>query len=519
MSTPASSSGSSVPLKRPRGRPRGTKNGPNVGPVGRPRKDAGNKGSKKNKQGNISAATSKKNAMPSTVEHNAAPQLATDLGSAGKSTENDDQPQSLDTPRPDINLDVTSLAITSLASRLPDIDDETIELNADFSQPQVPIDGHNTPKLSKGSHWSPPHGMGLGSNTSSMSMVNEMPDLTGNDDENLDYLLANGPGGEGEEETEEFKPIPDDDKNIEECEKLQQTRATLPMWLNQNYADTRERLASEIANNSSHCPTCYDWGTFVDGPSSACFLTTKKFQPLLNDFYCPKYFVWLPHLLCLKIPCPAYLADSCKAVKGGIQYLNAKGWLKHPRRVVDVEECIFIIGYCYACPNPVCRKSYQSWSPELLLALPRLLSIHFTHHLTYRRGLTNRVVALMQSCFQHGIGPGPFLEMIRTQHLRQYEQLHMQYLETILICTQSATGHFLSKFEPFGLFNDQNGYAGFTPSLAYFRSFYVRFISLHAMEMDQHMAMLSAEVLQIDHSFKVIFFLCYSFFGNFSVLL
>ncbi|KAG6886800.1 hypothetical protein C0992_002307 [Termitomyces sp. T32_za158] len=403
--------------------------------------------------------------------------------------------------RHEIDSDVTSLA----SSVLPDIDNEAIESNSVPSQPQVPTEGY-TMNSSKGSHWCPPHGMGLGSNPGSVLTANEMPDssFTDYDDENVDYLLADG--SDSEEEMEEFKPIPDNDENenLPESEKSQQKRASLPIWLNQNYADTRERLTSEIANNASRRPTCYDRGTFIDGPSAACFVTTKKFQPKPHDFYSPTYFIWLPHLLCSKIPCPACLADSRQAVKGGTQYLNVKGWSKRPRRVVDIEECIFIVGYCYICPNPACGKWYQSWNPEFISALPRSLSIQFTHHLTYRSGLTDRVVALLRSCFQHGMGPGPFSEMIRTHHLRRYEKLHVEYLEAILIRTESAAGHLLSKFDPFGSFDDRNGYAGFTPSPVYFRDFYVRFISSHATEMDQHMAMLSAEVLQIDHSYKVI---------------
>jgi hypothetical protein len=64
-------------------------------------------------------------------------------------------------------------------------------------------------------------------------------------------------------------------------------------------------------------------------------------------------------------------------------------------------------------------------------------------------------------------------------------------------------GSLLTLFEPFGLFNDRDGYAGFTPSAHYFREFYVHYISSHASAMDQHMAMLSASILQIDGSFKV----------------
>jgi hypothetical protein len=61
----------------------------------------------------------------------------------------------------------------------------------------------------------------------------------------------------------------------------------------------------------------------------------------------------------------------------------------------------------------------------------------------------------------------------------------------------------LAKSKPFGLFNDCDGYAGFTPGAHYFRNFYVNFMASHALEIDQHMSMLSARILEIDHSFKV----------------
>lgn len=264
-----------------------------------------------------------------------------------------------------------------------------------------------------------------------------------------------------------------------------------------------------------HRPTCYDCGIFIDGPLSSWFITTNKFQPLPRDYFCPKYFIWLPHLLCqgLRIPCPDCLTASRCTAKRGTQYLCAKRWPKSPHRIVDFEECIYIIGYRYVCLHAECQKTYLSWSPKVLSALPRSLFVHFTHHLTHRNGLTDRVVSLMRSCFQHGIGPGPFAKMIRTQHVRYHEQLHIQYLETVFILSQSAVRHFLTKFLPFGLFDDINGYGGFVPSPGYFR-FYIRFIASHAAEMDQHMAMHSAEILQIDHSFKVFvfsyFFVCKS---------
>ena len=105
--------------------------------------------------------------------------------------------------------------------------------------------------------------------------------------------------------------------------------------------------------------------------------------------------------------------------------------------------------------------------------------------------------------FLHGIGPVPFASTIWVNYIHHFEHLHPEYLEMIYECEQSVAAKLLPKFKPFGEFGNCNGYAGFLPSLQYFRNFYVQFISSHAQEMDQYIAMLSAWLLQIDHSFKV----------------
>ena len=54
---------------------------------------------------------------------------------------------------------------------------------------------------------------------------------------------------------------------------------------------------------------------------------------------------------------------------------------------------------------------------------------------------------------QHGVGPGPFAEMIRTFHVRRHEQLHLQYLEMVHVRLLSPVARLLEKFEPFGAFD------------------------------------------------------------------
>ncbi|KAG6848519.1 hypothetical protein H0H93_016335 [Arthromyces matolae] len=473
MSTPGGGAEDSVPAKRGRGRPKGSKNGPSAGAVGRPRKDGRPPGNAQNKSKKQQAPAKSRNSnqQQATIQAN---DTQTRAGTSSNTLDTSNDASEVGEGSSALEAELGTLNSTGLSTTTPDIDDR-VQAESAERPPQafscgmfailcchlINTNYGNVVESGSGSNWSPPHGRGLGNATKGQqtpAFVDE-----DEDDENVDYVV----GGDlaEDEERGEFQSVPDDDDsrsgNVVDADTSRQKRASLPSWLLQNYADMRERLVSEIAKNVSQRPTCYDRGTFFDDASRA-------------------------------------------AVKGGTQYLSAKGWPEYPRRVVDLEECIFIVGYRYVCPNTECRKTFLSWSPALISALPRSLAVHFTHHLTHRSGLSDRVVSLMRSCFQRGVGPGPFAEMIQTQHIRHYEQLHLQYLETILIRSQSSSGHLLAKFPPFGLFDDVDGYAGFVPSPAYFRQFYVNYIASHASELDQHMAMLSATLIQVDHSFKVI---------------
>jgi hypothetical protein len=94
--------------------------------------------------------------------------------------------------------------------------------------------------------------------------------------------------------------------------------------------------------------------------------------------------------------------------------------------------------------------------------------------------------------------------MIKTFHVRYYEQLQVQYLEMVLMCAHASATGLLALHQPFSVWGDSDGYAGFVPSHRYFRSFYDSLIEKHASEIDQHMAMLPARILCIDHSFKIV---------------
>jgi hypothetical protein len=278
--------------------------------------------------------------------------------------------------------------------------------------------------------------------------------------------------------------------------------STIATWLRQDYQDVIERIRREITKNSSNRPSCYERGQFYDQPHLPIFAASRcaQLDPIM--FYQPTYFIWLPHLF-VKIPCPACKSAGRKRNDGQPSMLALHSWPHMPRRVVDINSCIFIIGRRYRCGHRDCGHTYQSWSRAILDIIPKSLSSHFPHHLTFCNGLTDQLVAVLQSSFQRGLGPAPFAEMIQTFHIRRYEQLHIQYLEMVNLCTPFTTTGLLSLHKPFGKWDDISGYAGFVPSHSYFKGFYVSLLERHAPEIDQYMAMLPARILNIDHSFKV----------------
>ncbi|OBZ76307.1 hypothetical protein A0H81_03601 [Grifola frondosa] len=81
--------------------------------------------------------------------------------------------------------------------------------------------------------------------------------------------------------------------------------------------------------------------------------------------------------------------------------------------------------------------------------------------------------------------------------------LHIQYLEMVLINKRSVFGSLLMPHDHFGEWNSINGYGGYVPSGRYFRSIYDSLVEKYASEMDQYTAMLSAEILCVDLSYKV----------------
>lgn len=257
--------------------------------------------------------------------------------------------------------------------------------------------------------------------------------------------------------------------------------------------ESKERDADKL-------PALYRSGTFWFPTRSLYFLLRSRI-PTPQRQYNPRFFLWDP-LALFNIPCP--LCKTCLIRHGHIPY---------PRRVVDFTAAFWIIGYrykCSTCKNPRTRKTgtvtYQSWDARIINSLPADLRAEFPARLSRRSGISNTTFHFMRSCFQNGMGAKQFSDALRVQHLRVYDQIHLQFLQYIQSRRYDISDWPHSHtFAPFLAFDDTSpdGYRGFVPSSAWLRDMYDTFMGEHIADIDQHTAMLSGEICAIDHSHKV----------------
>ena len=280
-----------------------------------------------------------------------------------------------------------------------------------------------------------------------------------------------------------------------------------PNWLPNEYQRLRERLTVEMNQNSSHMPSCYERNSFYDGTDSTFLAARSTFQLDGSIFYQPLFFIWLPHTLVDRIPCPACLEARRFRNVGSVVHLQKHGFTDMARHVVDIDHNIYIVGYRYLCGHKDCKRVYQSWSPAILQVLPPALARAFEFRLTYRSGITQRLATLLRESFRSGIGPDQFTTMIESFHYRRFDCLQSQFLEMVLDRQQGTLSRYWTATNPFSEFRDLNGYAGFVPSASYFGHFYDRLVEESARETQQMIAALPVDVLKQDHSFKVSYVL------------
>ncbi|KAJ7099007.1 ribonuclease H-like domain-containing protein [Mycena epipterygia] len=328
---------------------------------------------------------------------------------------------------------------------------------------------------------------GSGFSNAEHSSSNAENNLIFDDDEDDPFVNGDGLGTENE-------GLPDDDEDDDTGKsnsvKSLHKRQPLPSWLQTAY---KEKLKEASLLYSDH-------QTFWFPQKSTYFLLCRRPISPVN-LYNPRFFYWDPELLCRPsgIPCP-----TCG------KKLVRHGWIARPRRCVDLYQTFWMIGYRYRCPectNPTSGKTtvtFNSWDSRILAKLPPALATEFPARLSHHSAISHKTFGYMRSCFQNGMGPKPFSDAIRMCYLQRYDELQLQYLQSIAegLSFANWTGQKFDACLPFENSSD-DGYHGFVPSGQWLRDMYDDFIEEHNQDYNQHRSMLSNEIGALDHSHKL----------------
>ncbi|KIK49704.1 hypothetical protein GYMLUDRAFT_183788, partial [Collybiopsis luxurians FD-317 M1] len=326
--------------------------------------------------------------------------------------------------------------------------------------------------------------------------------LAFDDDEDRDIGLAcDGLGVEDEEED-------DDSENVNRTgigshnAHSHAKRSALPDWLREAFNEYV--LLSNHRGPDGLPPLYRDNKTFYFPRHSSYFiLRDAPFSEYPNpaQLYDYAFFLWDPECLVQTgIPCP-----KCHTK------LQRHGHIHCPRRFVDFEQTVWMIGYRYRCPTCLNPNSgnktvtFRSWDQSILELLPKALAAEFPAHLSHRSGISHGLFMFMRSCFQHGLGAKQFADALCAQQLQRYDELQLQYSHFLLNSSTLKLALTGKKAELFPPFDDRSekGFAGFVPGHQWLRDLYDSFIESHLQDFNQHTAMLTGEICAIDYSFKV----------------
>ncbi|CAO3644769.1 unnamed protein product [Mucor hiemalis] len=116
---------------------------------------------------------------------------------------------------------------------------------------------------------------------------------------------------------------------------------------------------------------------------------------------------------------------------------------------------------------------------------------------------------MQRALMQNSMGPSKFRRFLLELHMLKYDNLQLSYLSAQMepkskLSLLNLSNNNDTGIKDFSVFDDPLGYAGHVPSANFFSYTYTSFIRVFRPAMDAQMAMLDADILKGDHSFKIL---------------
>lgn len=218
---------------------------------------------------------------------------------------------------------------------------------------------------------------------------------------------------------------------------------------------------------------------------------SKNLDPL--ELVYPDVFVNAPDV---------YTALKCRCG----HELSFKGWADVFRRVVCLNRTWYLLSRRYRCDNrwnkEGCGKTFIGHTQFILGQLPESVRLSFPAILTKRMALSKLLFDQLRPMVNLRMGPFPTVKMLRELHTKEHDLRHLAYLEEVkkrisqptAICPQRS-------FLPFPDFAES--YGGRLPSPGFVCAVYNLAQRTYQDRRNQHMSMISADILSSDFSHKL----------------
>lgn len=270
-------------------------------------------------------------------------------------------------------------------------------------------------------------------------------------------------------------------------------RSTRPLGAMQTYLNA---IRHKLGNSSTYLTSLKS--NVIHPPNP--LLKANAASP--EAFYLPKVIIFAPHSSKgngYKKLCPV-----CNGSK-----VHGDGWSRF-RRVIDVNDCFFIIAQRYRCQAKHPNNTFVAWDERLFKMAPPHIRALLPVILTRKLGVTQTLFDMMRTLLDSGMGTGPFADMVRENHTRTFHRREQAYLSRLagikLEVGDGQTTLMSGGGAPprFSHFSTQDGYNGCYGSARYFRSLYVKEMAKLEPSLKQHSAAIPARLLSGDHFFKII---------------
>ncbi|KAG2193947.1 hypothetical protein INT47_003517 [Mucor saturninus] len=206
---------------------------------------------------------------------------------------------------------------------------------------------------------------------------------------------------------------------------------------------------------------------------------------------------------------------GCTVEKPPLPYQNKTFWVYQPMPSFSLKESsdvnnfsYYVMSKRYVCSAPPGspKHTFKGYDDSIVRQLPLRCQADFSAFITHKLGISKMLMNFMRALFQNSLGPHRMSKILEELHHLKHDTMELQYLDAVKYFNNSTIHGFFgsSTVEKFSAYSDKMRYGGVCSSSKYISHVYTSFITLLRSKMERETMVKDGEILNVDHSFKII---------------